>query len=65
MENSEGCKKIFACHSCIESLKAFIESAEQAEKLHQMQYIEIAFKELTSAKQMARVIVYSGENEGG
>lgn len=71
------CDRIFACHSCQTSLMQFIETAEQAEVLSVTERIALfilkrtfpkiamAFRELKSAKELARCIVYSAEEHNG
>lgn len=57
------CDWKFGCHSCINSLRGFIEVGEQALATHKIGHIEIALKELKSAVELARVIAYSSENK--
>mgnify|MGYP006863160925 CR=1 FL=1 len=53
------CDRIFACHSCINSLRGFIEVGEQALATHKIGHTEIALKELKSAVDLARIIAYA------
>jgi hypothetical protein len=60
----ESHKREFGCHACIASLRGFIEAAEQAETLRSVGFQELAFKELKSAKELARIIAYASEDQG-
>lgn len=62
MVDSNGCQRIFACHSCTNSLRSFIEVAEQALATHKIGQTEIALKELKSAVELARIIAYASED---
>ena len=57
------CGQIFACHSCVSSLKQFIEIGEQALATNRIGEIQIALAELKSAVELARIIAYASENK--
>ena len=65
MDSKSNCDGKFGCHSCVNSLKSFIEVGEQALALQKIQYIELALKELKSAVELARIIAYASENKEG
>jgi len=57
------CEYKFGCHACQNSLKIFIHIGEQALELDRISEAVMAFKELKSAVEMARIIAYSSENK--
>ena len=65
MAGSQTCDMKFGCHSCVNSLRSFIEVGEQALELQKIHYTELALKELKSAVELARIIAYASENKEG
>jgi hypothetical protein len=59
----EKCTHEFGCHSCINSLRGFIEVGDQAIATNNIGHIQIAMKELKSAVELARCIAYASENK--
>ena len=57
------CGQLFGCHSCIQSLRGFIEVGEQALATNSIGHTQIALKELKSAVELARVIAFASENK--
>ena len=58
-----GCDKVFGCHACEVSLRAFIDAGDQALELRKLGYQEMAFKELKSAIGLARCIAYASNDK--
>ena len=63
MDSNCKCKHEFGCHSCTESLRAFIEVGEQALAKYKMAHIQLAMDELKQAVGLARVIAYCSEDK--